>query len=70
MSMPSPISLTDSLLKNLAFHSLLEQEVEKTPFGTITVNVMLKNGVADLNTLNIVKNVRKKYSYVDNEDVG
>lgn len=44
--------------------------MEKTPFGTITVNVMLKNGVADLNTLNIVKNVRKKYSYVDNEDVG
>lgn len=50
------------VIKNIAFHGLLEREVEKTPFGTITVNVKLKKGEVDLNTLNIVKNRRRKYA--------
>ena len=49
------------LEKNLIFHLLLEREVEETPFGQITFNFVIKDGVVDTKTLNIVKNVRKKY---------
>lgn len=40
-------------------------EVNKTPYGQITVNVRLKDGVAQLDTVNIVKTVRKKYKSID-----
>jgi hypothetical protein len=49
------------LEKNLPFHAILAAEIIKTPYGQITVNVQLKNGTVVLETLNIVKNIRKKY---------
>ena len=58
---------TKQIINNLPFHSIIEREVEKTPFGTLTVNVILKNGVCDLKTLNIVKNRRKKYQFDKND---
>lgn len=49
------------LKKNLPLHVIIENEVRKTPFGQITVNIELVNGVAKLETLNIVKSRRRKY---------
>jgi hypothetical protein len=39
-------------------------EVNKTPYGQITVNVQLKDGIAQVDTLNIVKSKRKKYKAI------
>lgn len=44
---------------------IIENEVRQTPFGQITFNIELKNGVAIISTLNIVKNRRRKYSGID-----
>lgn len=49
------------LKRNLPLHMIIENEVRKTPFGQITVNIKLENGVAKLETLNIVKSRRRKY---------
>lgn len=49
------------LKKNLPLHVIIENEVRKTPFGQITVNIELASGVAKLETLNIVKSRRRKY---------
>lgn len=57
------------LSKNLPFHAIINQEVEETPFGQITVNINLVNGVADLTTTNIVKNRRRKYDGKDIDPV-
>ncbi len=54
-------ALKERLKKNLLFHLVLLSEVNKTPYGQITVNVQLKDGVAQLDTINIVKSRRKKY---------
>lgn len=54
--------LNTLLKKNLPFHVIIENEVRKTPFGQITVNIELVDGVAQLKTLNIVKNKRIKYN--------
>jgi hypothetical protein len=51
-----------TLKKNLAFHAILASEINKTPYGQLTGNVKIENGVVILTTLNIVKNIRKKYS--------
>lgn len=40
----------------------MEREVNETPFGTITFNFEIKDGVVVLPTLNIVKNCRRRYS--------
>lgn len=59
------------LKKNLPLHMIVENEVRKTPFGQITVNIQLINGVAKLETLNIVKSKRRKYDTqktLDNKD--
>jgi hypothetical protein len=63
MSTPQPNTelLKQSLLPNYVFHTLIELEAQETQWGTITFNVMLKGGVAQLETLNIVKNKRKRY---------
>lgn len=53
--------LKQLLLKNTQLHTIVENEVRQTPFGTITFNVELRNGEADIGTLNIVKNRRRKY---------
>ena len=47
--------------KNLLLHILLENEVNETPYGQITFNVNIVNGIADIATLNVVKNKRKRY---------
>jgi len=57
--------LQNKLIKNLAFHAIVTNEVNSTPYGQITVNVQLKDGNVLLDTLNIVKNRRKKYSVID-----
>lgn len=38
------------------------------PYGQITLNVQLKNGVVLIETINIVKNRRKKYKVVDKSE--
>uniref|UniRef100_A0A6M3J1F4 Uncharacterized protein n=1 Tax=viral metagenome TaxID=1070528 RepID=A0A6M3J1F4_9ZZZZ len=62
-------ALRKILLKNLLLHLILTQEINQTPFGQITVNVKLKNGVAQIETINIVKNRRKKYYLAKKEEV-
>ena len=54
--------LAQLLSKNLLFHVILEREVQTTPFGQITFNFEVKNGVVVSETLNIVKNRRRRYS--------
>lgn len=53
--------INELLKKNIPLHIIIENEVSKTPFGQITVNIELVNGVAKLETLNIVKSKRRKY---------
>lgn len=55
----APIKL---LSKNLAFHTVIMNEVRQTPFGQLTFNVMIKDGVVQLETLNLVKSRRRKYN--------
>ena len=45
----------------LRFHALVEAEALRTQYGTITFNVFLKLGQPLLNTVNIVRQKRKKY---------
>ena len=62
MQMPESIlDLQKLLSRNLAFHAVISQEVKETPYGQATFNVMLKDGQAQLNTLNVVTNKRTKY---------
>jgi hypothetical protein len=50
------------LLKdNLLFHAILLTEINKTPYGQITINAKLVNGIVQIDSLNIVKSRRKKY---------
>ncbi len=56
-------ALKELLKNNLLFHLILLTEVNKTPYGQITVNVQLVNGIAQLETINIVKSRRKKYKH-------
>ena len=53
--------LLKKLQLNNPLHLVVENEVRQTPFGSITFNVKLVDGVAQVDTLNIVKNVRRKY---------
>lgn len=48
--------------KNIKFHAVLENEVNETPFGEITFNFQVKDGKVDMNTLNVVKNRRRRYN--------
>lgn len=54
-------ALRKLLLKNLPFHAAIENEVRLTPFGQLTFTVMVRDGVAQIETLNIVKSRRKRY---------
>jgi len=40
---------------------MLEMEANKMQYGQVTVNVILKNGVADLSTISIVRQKRLRY---------
>ena len=53
--------LLSHLSKNALLHLILSTEVKKMQYGQLTVNVMLKNGIADISTLNIVTNKRIRY---------
>lgn len=60
--MPANIKdLLKFLHKNLLLHTVIENEVRLVPFGQITFNVLIKDGVAQIETLNINRNRRKKY---------
>lgn len=67
MESQSTLALKELLCKNTPLHIVIETEVNQTPFGQITFNVELQDGIANLLTLNIVKNRRIRYS-VDNKD--
>lgn len=54
--------LLKQLSKNSLIHLILENEVRTTPFGQITFTVEIRNGMAQIETLNVVKNKRIKYS--------
>lgn len=49
------------VLKNLAFHTLIEKEVKQMRFGQLTFNVVLKDGVAILKTMKVTRSRRIKY---------
>ena len=53
--------LSGQVSKNEELHIILEREVQKMQYGTMTVNVMIVNGKADLKSLNIVLNKRIRY---------
>lgn len=59
--------LNQLLKKNIGLHMIVENEVRQTPFGQITFNIELKDGVARIETLNVVKSRRYKYQ-LDKED--
>lgn len=51
----------DKILKNLAFHTLIEKEVKQMRYGTLTFNVVLKDGTAILKTMKVTRSRRIKY---------
>ena len=57
----SVAELNKLLELNLPLHIIIESEVQRTPFGQITFTVLIKDGVSQLGTLNIVKNRRRRY---------
>jgi hypothetical protein len=60
MLTPAP-TLKELLSKNLPLHLAIANETKRTPYGQITFNVELINGVAQMKTLNVVKNKRTRY---------
>ncbi len=59
-------ALHDIIKKNKLFHLILLMETNKTPYGQITVNVQLHDGIALIDSINIVKTRRKKYKSLTN----
>ena len=56
------ISVLNKLLsRNLPFHIIIENEIRQSPYGQQTYNVVIQNGTARLETLNIVKSRRRRY---------
>lgn len=49
------------MIKNLEFHKLIEMEIKDLKYGTLTVNVIVKGGVVDLKTSNLVSQRRIKF---------
>jgi len=49
------------LSPNLALHAVIEKDIQTTDYGELTYVVELKDGVADMSTLNIT--IRKRYKY-------
>ena len=46
---------------NLAFHAILEREVNKLEYGQMDINCIIQGGIVVLKTLNILKSKRIKY---------
>ena len=59
---PNILALQKLLERNLPFHIVIENEVRQTPFGQLTFNVILKDGIVQIETLNLVKSRRRKYN--------
>lgn len=57
----SEILLLNKLLLNKVFHLIIEKEVSEVGYGQITFNVELKDGMANIDTLNVVKNRRRNF---------
>lgn len=55
-------TLRTSLKNNLPLHIILESEINKMPFGTITINFNVLDGQIQMETLNLVKNKRTNYN--------
>jgi len=54
--------LNELLSPNIPLHIIIENEVNQTPYGTITFTMQLKDGQVIVDTLNIVKNRRLRYN--------
>ena len=63
-------ALQKLLQHNLPFHLLIENEVRQTPFGQLTFNVMLKDGIVQIETINLVRSRRRKYKLTGDDDGG
>jgi len=53
--------------KRLEFHKIVEKKVEEVGYGTVTVNVILKDGEPIMSTLNVVKARRWKFRAPEND---
>ena len=53
----------------LKFSAIIESKVNRLQYGTISVNVMLSNGVPVLSTMNITKQKRRRYSLNKQGDI-
>jgi glutaredoxin-related protein len=51
--------------KITSFFALVEKQVQNLEYGTLSVNVLLSNGLPNIQTINIVKQKRIRYK-VDN----
>lgn len=49
------------MTKNLEFHKLVETKIKDLKYGTITVNVVVRGGMVDLKTSNLVSQRRIKF---------
>jgi hypothetical protein len=49
------------MIKNLKFHQLVEKEIKELCYGTITVNAIVRSGVVDLKSSNLVSQRRIKF---------
>ena len=45
----------------IEFHQIIEKKVEEVGYGTVTINVILKDGEPIISSLNIVKARRWKF---------
>ena len=53
------LNLKELLSHNSLFHAILQQEIQKMKWGQITINIMLKDGIALVETINVVRSKRK-----------
>jgi len=53
--------LPKSTRSEILFHAMIEKEVVEMEYGTMTINIILKNKIPIMKSLNIVKSIRRKY---------
>ena len=58
------VTENQQLTVNPYLHAKVEGEAIKLEYGTITFNIMIKHGVALMNTLNLTRVKRKKVEKV------